>query len=65
MALYGKMAVHCVKPKDLFWHTGHHIEGQVLGFAQDDQSLILCSRHTLVVCSTSKQSDQLALTQAH
>ena len=50
-------------PKVFLWHAGHHIVGQVLGFAQDDQSLILCSGQTMVVCSTTKRSDQLALTQ--
>ena len=59
-----RLALHAI-PKDRFWHAGHHIQGQVLGFAQGDQSLVLCSGQTMIVCSTSKQSDQLALTQAY
>lgn len=59
-----RRAVHVI-PEDLFWYAGHHIECQVLGFAQDDQSLVLCSGETMVVCSTSKRSDQLALTQGY
>jgi len=65
MALYGNQTGSARYTQDLCWHAGHHIEGQVLGFAQDDQSLVLCSGQTMVVCSTSNRFDQPALTQAY